>query len=43
MGVLWKLEPATEAKHRLYKQYLDASANPSANKLTLTLLQDLSK
>jgi hypothetical protein len=27
----------------LYKQYLDASANPSANKLTLTLLQDLSK
>ncbi|MEU2287886.1 three-Cys-motif partner protein TcmP [Streptomyces sp. NPDC013178] len=24
MGVLWKLEPATEAKHRLYKQYLDA-------------------
>ncbi len=27
----------------LYKQYLDVSANPSANKLTLTLLQDLSK
>ena len=27
----------------LYKQYLDASANPSANKLTLSLLQDLSK
>jgi hypothetical protein len=27
----------------LYKQYLDVSGNPSANKLTLTLLQDLSK
>jgi hypothetical protein len=27
----------------LYKQYLDVSANPSANKLTLTLLQDLGK
>lgn len=24
MGVLWKLEPATAAKHRLYKRYLDA-------------------
>lgn len=24
MGVLWQLEPATEAKHRLYKRYLDA-------------------
>ncbi|TKK76062.1 three-Cys-motif partner protein TcmP [Kribbella jiaozuonensis] len=23
-GVLWKLEPATAAKHRLYKRYLDA-------------------
>ena len=27
----------------LYKQYVDVSANPSANKLTLTLLQDLAK
>jgi len=27
----------------LYKTYLDVSGNPSANKLTLTLLQDLSK
>jgi hypothetical protein len=27
----------------LYKQYLDVSGNPSANKLTLSLLQDLSK
>ncbi|EPH42681.1 three-Cys-motif partner protein TcmP [Streptomyces aurantiacus] len=24
MGVLWKLEPATAAKHRLYQRYLDA-------------------
>lgn len=24
MGTLWPLEPATEAKHRLYKRYLDA-------------------
>jgi three-Cys-motif partner protein len=24
MGVLWPLEPHTEAKHRLYKRYLDA-------------------
>ncbi len=24
MAVLWKLEPATAAKHRLYKRYLDA-------------------
>lgn len=24
MGVLWELEPATAAKHRLYKKYLDA-------------------
>jgi three-Cys-motif partner protein len=24
MGVLWPLEPATEAKHRLYKRYFDA-------------------
>lgn len=24
MGVLWELEPATAAKHRLYKRYLDA-------------------
>ncbi|WP_103514983.1 three-Cys-motif partner protein TcmP [Streptomyces sp. SM10] len=24
MGVLWKLEPATAAKHRLYERYLDA-------------------
>ena len=24
MGVLWQLEPATAAKHRLYKRYLDA-------------------
>ncbi|WP_331762415.1 three-Cys-motif partner protein TcmP [Streptomyces sp. NBC_01508] len=24
MGVLWALEPATEAKHRLYKRYFDA-------------------
>lgn len=24
MGVLWPLEPATAAKHRLYKRYLDA-------------------
>lgn len=24
MGLLWKLEPATAAKHRLYKRYLDA-------------------
>lgn len=24
MGVLWSLEPHTEAKHRLYKRYLDA-------------------
>lgn len=24
MGVLWSLEPATAAKHRLYKRYLDA-------------------
>ncbi|GAA2004579.1 three-Cys-motif partner protein TcmP [Nocardioides kribbensis] len=24
MGGLWALEPATEAKHRLYKRYLDA-------------------
>ncbi|MEV4251548.1 three-Cys-motif partner protein TcmP [Spirillospora sp. NPDC049652] len=24
MAVLWKLEPATAAKHRLYKSYLDA-------------------
>ena len=27
----------------LYKTYLDVSGNPSANKLSLTLLQDLSK
>lgn len=24
MGLLWKLEPATAAKHRLYERYLDA-------------------
>ncbi|CAM5635483.1 hypothetical protein STENM223S_06654 [Streptomyces tendae] len=24
MGVLWPLEPATAAKHRLYQRYLDA-------------------
>lgn len=24
MALLWKLEPATAAKHRLYKRYLDA-------------------
>lgn len=24
MGVLWSLEPATEAKHRLYRHYFDA-------------------
>ena len=24
MGTLWDLEPATAAKHRLYKRYLDA-------------------
>ncbi|MDA5286324.1 three-Cys-motif partner protein TcmP [Streptomyces sp. Isolate_45] len=24
MGVLWTLEPATAAKHRLYQRYLDA-------------------
>lgn len=24
MGVLWPLEPATAAKHRLYKGYFDA-------------------
>ncbi|GAA4891207.1 hypothetical protein GCM10023222_58730 [Saccharopolyspora cebuensis] len=24
MSLLWKLEPATEAKHRLYKRYMDA-------------------
>ena len=28
---------------RSTRQYLDVSANPSANKLTLTLLQDLCK
>jgi three-Cys-motif partner protein len=24
VGTLWRLEPATAAKHRLYKTYLDA-------------------
>lgn len=33
MSVLWSLEPATEAKHRLYKRYFDAWCQSCCSRL----------